>query len=83
MDFQELDTIHSLVAISSTLDTVSVHGRENIAAMDGCFRAIDALVRKLSIEQAEKEVAAGSQDDGPETTKNESGKELRGKELHT
>ena len=74
MDFQELNTIQSLVAIGNTLDTVAVRGRENIAAMDGCFRAIDALVRKLSMEQAEKEAATGSQESEPEATKNESGK---------
>lgn len=74
MDFQELNTIQSLVAIGNTLDTVAVRGRENIAAMDGCFRAIDALVRKLSLEQAEKEAAAGNQASSPEATKNDSGK---------
>lgn len=75
MNFQELNTIQSLVAIGNTLDTVAVRGRENIAAMDGCFRAIDALVRKLSLEQAEREATANSTENNPEAPKqNESGK---------
>ena len=54
--FNELNTVQTLIAIGNTLDVVSVSGRQNIANMDGCFRALDALVNRLQKEEAEKKL---------------------------
>lgn len=56
VSFEELSTVQTLVAIGNTLDAVSVCGRQNIANMDGCFRALDALVQRLNREEAEKKM---------------------------